>query len=45
VGVITLATMRTKDKSAIPDGSVREMASLVNQLTAVGQELLQVETF
>ena len=42
VGVITLASMRDKNSSVIPDGSVRGMTSLVNQLTAVGQELLQV---
>ena len=43
VGVITLATMRDKANSRIPDGSVRGMTSLVNQLTAVGQELLQIK--
>jgi SIR2-like domain len=43
VGVVTLATMRSKERSVIPDGSVREMANIVNQLTAVGQELLQIK--
>ncbi|MBV9795501.1 MAG: SIR2 family protein [Actinobacteria bacterium] len=42
VGVITLASMEEKEHSKIPAGSVREMTSLVNQLTAVGQELLAV---
>lgn len=42
VGVITLASMREKAVSEIPEGSVREMTRLVNQLTAVGQQLLNV---
>lgn len=42
VGVITLATTHNKEKSAIKDGSVKELANLVDQLTTVGEELLQV---
>jgi hypothetical protein len=43
VGVVTLASMCDKNRSGIPDGSVRGMTSLVNQLTAVGHDLLQVK--
>lgn len=42
VGVITLASMREKKDSGIPSDSVRAMQELVEELTALGLELLQV---
>ncbi|HVQ96993.1 MAG TPA: SIR2 family protein [Mycobacteriales bacterium] len=42
VGVITLASKYEPAKSNIPDGTVRAMDHIVQQLTATGQELLKI---
>jgi hypothetical protein len=42
VGVVTLATMKEKDSSGIPAGSVREMETIVGLLATLGHELVTV---
>lgn len=42
VGVVTLASMRGKDESGIPEDSVKSMNHIIRQLTALGHELLQI---